>query len=130
MLTVEEHILKKDDSVDITVLLSLLQITVKAGTFRRHGVDYALPADIIHNATIDATDTTTIVGHLVLNSGTPDVLVDEVVADGIDESYSFDDPNIVYLRILFVANNIPAGSTDLADAGINFRVFKITKDPS
>lgn len=127
MLTVNESFLRKDDSLDLAVTISNLKVTVQKGTFRRHGIDYILDDDIEHDVEVDSSFSTTVTGYLVLSNGVPTLLVDEVVKDGYDESFRFDDPDIKFLRVLFTARNIPAGTTDLGAADVDFQVFKITK---
>lgn len=115
----------RDGSVDLQVLQSGMDVTVKAGAFRVKGEDLTLTEDEIFSATANATYDTSVVGYLCKDWGDGDkivLVVDEVLRDGIDGSSRWDSAAYKAIHTIFTMD-VPAGAVDLD--GVDIRVRKI-----
>lgn len=96
-----------------------LLVTVKKGSFRADGKDYALTEDMEHEVVVDPSNLTSVLAYLVqLVDGTVNVLVDELVHDGIDRAYQFDDGSVRPLCSIYTIHHIPPGTTDLSTQAV------------
>lgn len=111
-------------NIDLSVSVSGMELTVGAGTFNHQGAEYELTEDVVTDFGTEAFDRH-IFGWLV-----------EVVADGEitvlfdergpgDAAYVFlpDGPYRLIERYLTAV--VPAGTTDLEDAGVELTVYPI-----
>lgn len=107
-----------------------LSVTVRNGPFRVDGKDYQLAEDMEHEITVDEKDPTSVLAYLVEGSdGSVYVLVDELVHNGLDRAYRFDDGSCRPLHSIFHIHRIPPGTEDLADQTIEVDRLLPAKEP-
>lgn len=105
----------RDGGVDLQVLQSGMDITVKAGSFRVRGEDFVLAEDEVFTAVADATYETMVVGYICQdlgNGGQLVLAVDEVIRDGVDAPTRWDSDVYRVLHTAFSVS-IPAAATTL-----------------
>lgn len=111
-------------NIDLSVSVSGMELTVGAGTFSHQGAQYELTDDVVTDFGSEAFDRQ-IFGWLV-----------EVVADGeitvlFDERGPGDAPYVFLpggpYRLIerYVMATVPAGTTDLEDAGVELVVYPV-----
>ena len=76
-------------ALTLPVTVSGMTITVGQGTIKHEGVDETLSEDVDHVVTADPINPTDVLGYLVRvkADSSIDVVVDEVIEDGVDEMY-------------------------------------------
>lgn len=101
-------------ALDLAVTVSGMVITVPAGAFINQGHNYVLASD--QNYSVGASaQPRYLEGYLVkvVSTGALDVLVDEIVLDGVDVPYNFGDGTYEVLHRLFDIH-VPENTIDLA----------------
>lgn len=92
-----------DMDIALQVSVSGDAITVSSGTFSIAGRTYHLEEDVRTVVSADATDSKKVIGWLVTpkgdSTGSADLVVDEILSDGVDEPYDFDHPASAYVAI-------------------------------
>lgn len=102
------------NAVDLTITQTGMTITVEAGSFTIASVGYTLATDQNFIATADPTNDTVACGYLVkeISTGDIELMVDEVVMDGVDTPFDLDDGTYQLLHNLF-AIKVPTGVANL-----------------
>jgi len=108
--------------IGLSVEQSGMDITVKAGDFRWKHAVYTLAQDEVCEVEADAQHVKSVIGYLTRDTITKaiDILVDEVLHDGVDTAYDpkrGDEVPWEIIHNLFIAR-VPAGATSLDDATI------------
>jgi len=101
--------------VDLSLSLSGLTITVPASSVTYKSSSYSLALDEVHTVGSYAVDCL-VAGYLVLdtaNSNTLRVFVDEVLQDGLDAPYNFENSSYELIAYLYQFT-VPSGTTDLS----------------
>lgn len=116
--------------LDLTVTTSVLTISVSPGTFKVFGEEHEFVSQIDHTVTVDPTNDTHVLGMIVQHKTTQAVslLVDEVVFDGVDETYVFDGDSDYTPLLPLYKIMVPAGATTLD--GLTITVDRILPPPS
>lgn len=116
--------------LDLAVTTSGLMIIVPAGTFKVLGEEHQFISQMNHEVTVDPTNETHVLGMIVQDKATEEVtlLVDEVVLDGVDETYTFGLSSPYTLLLPLYKVLVPAGATTLE--GLTMIVDRILPPPS
>jgi hypothetical protein len=112
------------DAVDLTVAIVGVpptQIQTDAGIFHLGGVSHELLSNEVFTLTPQSV-VQSITASLVLDGSTVELVVDEVLHDGVDESFVFDDSSYEYLAPLWMIT-VPADATDFS--GLDLTVFRV-----
>lgn len=99
----------------LAVIQSGMGVTVESGSVYHGGVQRSLDSNELFTATADATYPTHVHGFLVVEVSSGDLIlfVDEVVDDGIEDTFDLDgSPDYTYLDRIFLFT-VPPGVTDL-----------------
>ena len=111
------------NAVDLVIAAeNSMDVRVKAGMSKVAGVERELLNDSVHTCTADPAAPTSVSGYLVRDTATDviEVLVDEVILDGGDVPYTFDDDAYEALAYLFELT-VPAAATDITGENITVR---------
>lgn len=106
-------------ALELPVTVNGIVITVGKGGFKFHGEDLTLDDDVEFTVTVDPTNDTAVLAYLVkvIADGSVDVVVDEVVSDGVDVPFNFKgSPYELLTRIFFC--EVPAAAADLSAVDI------------
>lgn len=93
------------DSTDVALAVTVSgdAIVVSSGTFVVSGKTYVLEEDVRTVVSVDATDSKKVIGWLVVpkgnDGGAAELVVDEILSDGVDEPYDFSHPASAYVAI-------------------------------
>jgi hypothetical protein len=93
------------DGMDVALAVTVSgdTIVVSRGTFTVSGKTYVLEEDVRTVVSPDATDSKKVIGWLVApkgdSGGTAELVVDEILSDGVDEPYDFAHPASAYVAI-------------------------------
>jgi len=113
-----------------TLVVSGLDITLPAGTYKIAGADRLVALDQTYTVTTDPTYDHSVKGFIVREIGTGDIvlLVDDVADDGLDAPCDLSSSETYELlwRLFHVA--VPAGTVDLA--GLSLEVQQTTPRPT
>jgi len=116
--------------LDLEVTTSGLVIRVAPGTFKVFGEEHQFISQMEHAVTVDPTNETDVLGMIVQDKETEEVtlLVDEVVLDGVDETYAFDPTSPFKALLPLYKVRVPAGVNTLD--GLTMIVDRILPPPS
>lgn len=103
-----------DGGMDLEVVQSGLDITVRAGAFRIKGEDYKLADDAVFSAEPDDASATRVQGYLAkeVDGGAVVLVVDEILLDSNDAPSRWETAAYALLCPLFVAD-VPVGAASL-----------------
>lgn len=106
--------------VNLSVLVeNFLSLRVSSGAFKISGMSYVLDEDWVHLVTVNSEHFTDVFGYLAknLSNGAIELVVDEVLLDGNDVPYRFNDGLYKLLTRLFTVR-VPPLTIDLANLDI------------
>jgi hypothetical protein len=111
------------ESFRLDVEVEGMTIRVKKGSFVTGGKSYSLSEDSEYDVTGSATHKVSINGYIVLDRAKkPQVLIDELVHDGVDQPYLFKDGQFTPLHPIFSIHKMAAGTKDLS--GVAVKVYR------
>lgn len=101
--------------LDLGITTEGLVISVAPGTFKVFGDEHQFVSQMDHAVTVDPTNETHVIGMIVQDKTTDEVtlLVDEVVLDGVDETYAFDGSSPFKALLSLYKVLVPAEATTL-----------------